>query len=147
MIQIIYILRDNLQALDNEELEKIRINYNLTKGFLKHFDYLGIDTNAINEKMDLMKSDIIKMFTTEMNTDYKLEGKGMFAIATRSGLTKQFYTRNKQTIDKIITSGFYGNKYKSFIMYFDRCIKHTCVFYYDDNNVIKIFTDTGCPCC
>lgn len=143
MIQILYIFRDNLQVLNKKELEKIRIDYNLNKGFLKHFDYLGIDTDAINkqikEEKEEKKEIIIKSFIEDINKNFTITGP----VCRQAGsfeFTKEFYIQNKQIIDKIISNRNSKNKYKNCLLYFIKCNIHVCVIFYNDEiveNLIK----------
>jgi hypothetical protein len=58
MLQVLCVLRDHFQVLDKSELEKLKIEYSWSKGFMKHFDYLGIDTDAISLKRSSEKESV-----------------------------------------------------------------------------------------
>jgi hypothetical protein len=147
MLTILCILRDNFQALDKYELEKMKIKYNWNDLFMKHFDYLGIDTDAINKQIETDK-ELLKEIETMLN--YKQEvSKGTNRLSYHK-LSLSFYDKYKTTIDKLIKNGFYGKIYK-FFKVINFCSKHAnIVFYSNDlsiNDDIKYYVKKGCTSC
>lgn len=128
MIQILYVLRDNLQALDKYELEDLRRENNWTKIFLKHFDYLNIDTEAINNKM----KENLGLTICGVNKEI-VRGNKIHECTGFKYLSESIYNKNKSLIDKEIMNSKDGKKYKKFIVTSDICKKHTYIIFYNDN--------------
>jgi hypothetical protein len=151
MIQILYVLRDNLQALDLEELEKLKKLYGWNHAFLKHFHYLGIDTEAINEKEKEKLDDIFKRFKRLMDEPYKIENEYHAQTMEIKYMTQSFYNKHKSIIDKMISESFRSKQRKYFNVYFDRCFEHMYIVYCNKdenrNSAWKTFVKMGCPLC
>jgi hypothetical protein len=155
MIRILYVLRDNLQALDNDELRKLKIKYNWNEEFLNHFHYLSIDTDAINEKIKIQdeideknKNKIIEKFKNEMKVSYDNDTKNVYGISVKTEISRRFYNRNKIIIDKIICDNPQYKNHGYFTFCFDRCRMHPYIVLYNskdsEDKAIKSIRDLGC---